>query len=98
VDRFWPRGLSKDEVMIDLWEKHIAPSNSLRKWFSHDAKRWNEFKARYFEELEQNNKSLNTILDKAKKEESVTLLYAAKDEKFNNAIALREYLDKKINK
>jgi uncharacterized protein YeaO (DUF488 family) len=98
VDRFWPRGLRKDEVKIDLWEKHIAPSNSLRKWFSHDAKRWNEFKARYFEELEQNNKSLNTILDKVKKEESVTLLFAVKDEKFNNANALREYVDKKINK
>jgi uncharacterized protein YeaO (DUF488 family) len=98
VDRFWPRGLNKVEVKIDLWEKDIAPTNSLRKWFSHDAKRRNEFKARYFEELEKNNQLLNAILDKVKKEESVTLLYGAKDEKFNNAIALEEYLDKKINK
>lgn len=97
VDRLWPRGLSKNEVKVDLWEKDIAPSDSLRKWFSHDPKRWHEFKSRYFEELEKNDKSLDTILDKVKKE-SVTLLYGAKDEKFNNAVALKEYLDKKTKK
>jgi uncharacterized protein YeaO (DUF488 family) len=97
IDRLWPRGLSKNEVKVDLWEKDIAPSDSLRKWFSHDPKRWHKFKARYFEELEKNDESLNTILDKVKKE-SVTLLYGAKDEKFNNAVALKEYLDKKTKK
>jgi uncharacterized protein YeaO (DUF488 family) len=98
VDRLWPRGLSHGEVKVDLWEKGIGPSNSLRKWFSHDAKRWDEFRERYFEELEQNNESLDAILDIVKKEESVTLLYGAKEKKFNNAIALKEYLEKKIDK
>ena len=92
IDRLWPRGLSKNEVNIDLWIKDVAPSTSLRKWFSHDEKKWDEFKSRYFKELEKCNKSVNTILDKVEKG-SVILLYGAKDEKFNNAIALKEYLE-----
>jgi uncharacterized protein YeaO (DUF488 family) len=96
VDRLWPRGLSKDKVKVDLWQKDIAPSTLLRKWFSHDEKKWDEFKSRYFKELENNNESINTILDKIKGKRSITLLYGAKDEKFNNAIALKEYLEKKI--
>lgn len=97
VDRLWPRGLSKDKVKVDLWQKDIAPSNSLRKWFLHDEKKWDEFKARYFKELEKNSESVNTILDRVK-EGSITLLYGAKEEKFNNAIALKEYLEEKIKK
>ena len=97
VDRLWPRGLSKDEVRIDLWQKDIAPSNSLRKWFSHDERKWNEFKARYFKELERNSASVNKIIDKVK-EESIPLLYGAKEEKFNNAMALKKYLEEKIKK
>ena len=97
VDRLWPRGLSKDKVKVDLWQKDIAPSNSLRKWFGHDEKKWNEFKRRYFEELEKNSESVNKILDKVK-EGSITLLYGAKEEKFNNAVALKEYLEEKTKK
>jgi uncharacterized protein YeaO (DUF488 family) len=97
VDRLWPRGLSKDKVRVDLWQKNIAPSNSLRKWFGHDEKKWNEFKRRYFKELEKNNESVNTILNKLN-EGSITLLYGAKEEKFNNAIALKEYLEEKMKK
>ena len=52
VDRLWPRGLSKDKIKVDLWQKGIAPSNSLRKWFGHDEKKWDEFKRRYFKEAE----------------------------------------------
>ena len=92
IDRLWPRGLSKNEVNIDLWLKDVAPSASLRKWFNHDEKKWDEFRLRYFKELEKCPKSLNTILDKMK-EGSIILLYGAKDEKFNNAIALKEYLE-----
>jgi uncharacterized protein YeaO (DUF488 family) len=95
VDGLWPRGLSKNKVKIDLWQKDIAPSNSLRKWFSHEERKWNEFKARYFKELEKNNRSVNMILDKVK-QESVTLLFGSKEEKFNNAIALKEYLEEKL--
>ncbi|MDN5846382.1 MAG: DUF488 family protein [Candidatus Nitrosocosmicus sp.] len=97
VDRLWPRGLSKDKVKIDLWEKDVAPSTPLRKWFAHDEDKWNEFKHRYFKELENNGDSVQTILDKIKEHKgAVTLLYGAKDEKLNNATALKEYLEKKI--
>lgn len=97
VDRLWPRGLSKEEVKVDLWQKDIAPSNTLRKWFSHDERKWNEFKTRYFRELEKNSESVDMILDKVKKV-SITLLYGAKEAQFNNAMALKEYLEEKIKK
>ena len=86
VDRLWPRGLSKANVKVDLWQKDIAPSNSLRKWFSHDENKWNDFKARYFKELEKNSESVNTILNKIN-EGPITLLYGSKEEKYNNAIS-----------
>jgi uncharacterized protein YeaO (DUF488 family) len=95
VDRLWPRGLSKDKVKVDLWQKDIAPSNSLRRWFSHDERKWDEFKHRYFKELEKNAEFVSTIIDRAK-EEPITLLYGAKEQKFNNAMALKEYLEEKI--
>jgi len=98
VDRLWPRGLSKDKVKVDLWQKDIAPSNSLRKWFGHDENSWHEFKRRYFKELDKNINAVNQILDKVKEEGSITLLYGSKEEKFNNAVALKEYLEEKIKK
>jgi uncharacterized protein YeaO (DUF488 family) len=97
IDRLWPRGLCKDKVKIDVWLKDIAPSNSLRKWFSHDENKWNEFKFRYFKELDKIDKSVNMVIGKAC-DGSITLLYGAKNEKYNNAIALKEYLEQKINK
>src|SRR6185503_17502590 len=99
VDRLWPRGLSKDKVRFDLWQKEIAPSNSLRKWFGHDQKKWNEFKQRYFKELDGKRELVNVILSKVKEESSstttITLLYGTKEAKFNNAVALKEYLEEK---
>ena len=97
VDRLWPRGLSKDKVRVDLWQKDVAPSNSLRKWFGHDEKKWDEFKRRYFEELDKKSDAINVILNKAK-EQAITLLYGAKDERLNNAAVLKEYLEDKIKK
>jgi uncharacterized protein YeaO (DUF488 family) len=96
VDRLWPRGLSKDKVRIDLWQKDVAPSNSLRKWFGHDEKKWDDFKRRYFKELDKNIDSVRTILCKAR-QGSITLLYGAKEERFNNAVALKEYLEERNN-
>ena len=100
VDRLWPRGLSKDKVKVDLWEKDIAPSNLLRKWFNHDEKKWNEFKRRYFKELDRNSELVNVILKKEQQQKpssaTITLLYSVKNEKFNNAAALKEYLEDKI--
>src|SRR5690242_18639436 len=102
VDRLWPRGLSKDKVKVDVWQKDIAPSNSLRKWFGHDEKKWNEFRRRYFKELNEKSEVVNMILSKEKEKPStttattITLLYGTKEDKFNNATALREYLEEKI--
>lgn len=97
VDRLWPRGLRKDKVKVDLWQKEIAPSNSLRKWFGHDEKKWNEFKRRYFKELDKKNELVNMILSKVREVSSltITLLYGTKEDRFNNAVALKEYLEEK---
>ena len=95
VDRIWPRGLSKDKVKVDLWQKEIAPSNSLRKWFGHDEKKWDEFKRRYFKELDEKKELIDITLNKAS-QGPITLLYGAKNEKFNNAVALKEYLEDKM--
>ena len=98
VDRLWPRGLSKDKVRVDLWQKDIAPSNTLRKWFGHDEKKWDEFKHKYFKELDKNNDAVNTIIKAAQEQNSITLLYGTKEKRFNNAVALKEYLEEKIKK
>jgi uncharacterized protein YeaO (DUF488 family) len=91
VDRLWPRGLSKGKANVDLWLKEIAPSNELRKWYSHDPKKWTEFRKRYFRDLDTKREFVNQIVQK-KKEGEVTLLYSSKEEKMNNAVALKEYL------
>jgi uncharacterized protein YeaO (DUF488 family) len=92
VDRLWPRGLSKDRAKVDLWLKDLAPSNALRTWFGHDRARWDEFKKRYFKELEDNEEPIQLIATKASKE-TVTLLFGAKDEQCNNAVALKEFIE-----
>jgi uncharacterized protein YeaO (DUF488 family) len=92
VDRLWPRGVSKEEANINLWLKEVAPSNELRKWFSHDEKKWDDFKSKYKKELEENLEIVQKIKQIEKEEQIVTLLYSAKDEKHNNALVLKEYL------
>ncbi len=94
VDRLWPRGLSKKKAGVDLWLKDIAPSTELRRWFSHDPGKWSQFKRRYFQELRDKSELLNQVIAKAG-EMQVTLLYGTKEQKFNNAVALKEYLDKR---
>ena len=83
---------------MDLWQKDIAPSNTLRKWFGHDEKKWDEFKHKYFKELDKNNDAVNTIIKTAQEQNSITLLYGTKEKRFNNAVALKEYLEEKIKK
>ena len=92
VDRLWPRGLKKESIQIDLWLKEIAPSTELRKWFGHDPHRWEEFLKLYFIELENNPETIARLIHEMKKGD-VTLLYSAKNIEFNNAIALKEYLE-----
>jgi uncharacterized protein YeaO (DUF488 family) len=91
VDRIWPRGVAKDKAAVDLWLKEIAPSAALRKWFAHDPARWAEFLVRYHRELALNPDSVAQIRGLAKKG-AVTLVYAARDEQHNNAVALQLYL------
>src|SRR5690554_3518211 len=95
VDRLWPRGINKSAVHIDLWLKDIAPSNELRKFFSHDRSKWTEFKHRYKEELKDKKSFLDRINNELSKGD-ITLLYGAKDTECNNAIVLKEYLEQSI--
>lgn len=91
VDRIWPRGVSKEEARLDEWDKDIAPSTELRKWFDHKPERYEAFKKKYFEEL----KSKKPALEKLKhilKSKKLTLLYGAKNEKMNQAVVLKEFL------
>lgn len=94
IDRLWPRGVSKEEAKINLWLKEVAPSNELRKWFSHDVKKWDDFKAKYKNELKEILEISQKIKQIEKEEKIVTLLYSAKDEKHNNAVVLKEFLQK----
>ncbi len=96
VDRLWPRGLSKELAKVDLWLKEIAPSNELRKWFGHDPDKWTEFKKMYFEELDGKTELVDKVIDKTREVGDVVLLYGAKDELHNNAVALREYIETRI--
>jgi uncharacterized protein YeaO (DUF488 family) len=95
VDRLWPRGLRKDEVHVNLWLKEIAPSTELRKWFAHDPAKWNQFKRRFFHELESRQESVDQLIASAKGRPLV-LLYGAKDTKHNQAVALKEYLEHRV--
>ncbi len=92
VDRLWPRGLSRDKVRMDIWLKDIAPGDELRKWFSHEPEKWAVFKRRYFQELGGKQELVALLKEKAHGG-TVTLLYGTKEEKYNNAAALKEYLD-----
>lgn len=91
VDRLWPRGLNKDQVNADLWMKEVAPSTELRKWFNHDPAKADEFKRRYARELDAQPGSVERLLAEAKKGR-LTLLFASRNEQFNQVVALREYL------
>ena len=92
VDRLWPRGVSKEEAKIDRWEKDLAPTNELRRWFGHDPAKWEEFLRRYRAELEGKEEVLARLRQEATGG-TVTLLYAAKDEEQNNAVALKRHIE-----
>jgi uncharacterized protein YeaO (DUF488 family) len=97
VDRLWPRGVSKERARLDEWCKEIAPSDELRKEFGHHAERWEDFREQYSRELDERQEELSSLRGKGEKG-TVTLLFAAKDEKHNNAVALKEYLESKEGK
>ncbi|HSR63203.1 MAG TPA: DUF488 family protein [Gammaproteobacteria bacterium] len=93
VDRLWPRGLSKEKARIDYWPKDIAPSNELRKWYGHDPDKWKEFRQRYFRELDENAGAVSELLETIGNKPA-TLVFGSKEVEFNNAVALKEYLEK----
>ena len=91
IDRIWPRGLSKEKAGIDFWAKDLAPSTALRKWYQHDPKKWDEFKRRFFKELDKNPSAVNQFLNVVGNE-NATLLFSSREIKLNNAFALKTYL------
>lgn len=95
VDRIWPRGIKKEKLDTALWMKDAAPSDELRKWFNHDPAKWVEFRKRYLKELQrpQARTMLHEIREAAKKG-TVTLVYGAKDEEHNQAVVLKEAIEK----
>jgi uncharacterized protein YeaO (DUF488 family) len=94
VERLWPRGVTKSTVELEQWTKDVAPSTTLRKWFHHDPARWEEFKRRYFRELDGNEEVWRQLL-RASLERRLTLIYSSHDREHNNAVALKEYLQRK---
>jgi uncharacterized protein YeaO (DUF488 family) len=92
VDRLWPRGLAKVKAKIDLWLKDVAPSTELRQWFGHDSEKWLEFKKRYHAEL-KGNPALSELQTHSHQRD-ITLVYAARDQVHNEAVVLKQLLDR----
>ena len=100
VDRLWPRGLKKEDASVDVWMKEIAPSTELRKWYAHERDKWPEFKERYFHELNGNQEAVQRLasLVSGGRGGRITLLFSTREGELNNAVALKEYLEKKLGR
>lgn len=96
VDRLWPRGLSKEKAKVDVWAQEISPSTELRRWYNHDPDKWTEFKSRYDVELKAIPDQVDEIVEEVRNG-VVTFLYSSKEEKLNNAVVLKEYIESMIN-
>ena len=92
IDRLWPRGISKERAQIDFWARSVAPSHDLRRWYRHDPAKWDEFRRRYFAELDANPEGVEELRGRLGKG-TVTLLFGSKETRLNNAAALKEYLE-----
>jgi uncharacterized protein YeaO (DUF488 family) len=95
VDHLWPRGLNKEAVKVKSWNKAVSPSNELRHWFGHEPAKWKEFQRRYFAELDQKPETWQPLLEAAQ-EGDITLVFSARDQEHNNAVALQSYLEKRL--
>jgi uncharacterized protein YeaO (DUF488 family) len=91
IDRLWPRGLSRRQTRLDDWDKKLAPSTSLRQWFGHDPSRYDDFRRRYIEELQDQRPRLAGLRRRARKG-TVTLVYSAHDTEHSDAVVLAEVL------
>ena len=94
VERLWPRGISKEHAKVDLWLKDAGASPGLRTWFGHDPARWEEFRRKYFEEIHTRPEVIGQLREAIRFYEKVTFLFAAHDTEHNNALALKEFLEK----
>lgn len=95
VERLWPRGLKKEDAKIDEWLKDLAPSTELRKWYGHEPSKWVRFKERYWKELETKQAALSKLANESKRS-TLTFVFGSKEEKLNNAAALKEYIETKL--
>jgi len=95
VDRLWPRGVKKETLAIKSWSKDAAPSDKLRHWYHEHMEEWNDFRRRYFAELEKNPAAWQPLLEAARAG-TITLIYSSKNEEHNNAVALKEFLEKRL--
>ena len=91
VERLWPRGVKKSDLKLGAWLRDAAPSTALRQWFGHEPARWEEFKRRYFSELEELPTAWESILTAAETG-PVTLIFSSRDTEHNNVVALRSFL------
>ena len=97
VDRLWPRGLTRDDARLDEWLREIAPSSELRKWFGHAPERWPEFAKRFRRELSEPARAAHIErLRTLAADRTVTLLYAASDDRHNNAVVIADLLRSKL--
>lgn len=96
TERLWPRGVSKERAQLDQWMKGIAPSHELRKWFDHDPDKWDEFKEKYRREL-FGSEFVEEMIEIIKNQETVTFVYASKDEEYNSTVLLKEFLEDLLN-
>ena len=96
VERLWPRGVRKSTLPLDGWLKDVAPSTELRKWFSHDPAKWNQFRRRYRAELGTRAQIWQPLLEAAR-QGTITLVYSSHDAEHNNAVVLKEFLEAKLS-
>jgi uncharacterized protein YeaO (DUF488 family) len=93
VDRLWPRGFRKEDPRVGRWLPKVAPSTELRKWYSHQAERFDEFAARYADELQTDDgeAALAELRDLVR-QGTVTLLTAARDLEASHVAVLTKLL------
>jgi len=91
IDRLWPRGVAKDQAHVDEWARDLAPSGELRRWFGHDPSRFEQFARRYRAELAAQPDALDALRARAR-HQTVTIVFAARDEAHSNAAVLAALL------
>ncbi|HEX9261928.1 MAG TPA: DUF488 family protein [Candidatus Bathyarchaeia archaeon] len=95
VERLWPRGLRRENARIDEWLRNLAPSTNLRKWYQHDPSKWEQFKEKYWKELQDKETELVNLAKEAA-QRNITFVYGSREEKMNNAVALKMYVETKL--